>query len=127
MARRFSAPYQSEPVSSLATWARNLAIFSIIAVVVSILIVRFGFLEMKPALATFFGALAVAGLSILVGLAAFAMGVLNSQGRFFAAALGPAVLNVGMIVVVLALAGHVDPPILSLAFGVLAGAAAALG
>jgi uncharacterized protein (DUF1499 family) len=39
--------------------------------VVSIIIVRFGFLEMKPALATFFGALACAGLSILVGLAAF--------------------------------------------------------
>ena len=38
---------------------------------VSILIVRFGFLEMKPALATFFGALACAGLSILVGFAAF--------------------------------------------------------
>ena len=72
MARRFSAPYQSEPVSSLATWSRNLAIFSIVAVVVSILIVRFGFLEMKPALATFFGALACAALSILVGLAAFA-------------------------------------------------------
>jgi uncharacterized protein (DUF1499 family) len=40
-------------------------------VLVSIIIVRFGFLEMKPALATFFGALACAGLSILVGLAAF--------------------------------------------------------
>jgi uncharacterized protein (DUF1499 family) len=72
MARRFSAPYQSEPVSGLATWSRNLALFSIIAVVVSILIVRFGFLEVKPALATFFGALALAGLSILLGLAAFA-------------------------------------------------------
>src|ERR1700682_4191649 len=72
MARRFSAPYQSEPVSSLATWSRNLAIFSVVAVVVSIIIVRFGFLEMKPALATFFGALGCAGLSILVGLAAFA-------------------------------------------------------
>ncbi len=72
MARRFSAPYQSEPVSSLATWARNLALFSVVVVVVSILIVRFGFLEMKPALATFFGALACAGLSILLGLAAFA-------------------------------------------------------
>ena len=58
---------------------------------------------------------------ILVGLAAFAMGVLNSQGRFFAAALGPAILNVGMIATVLALAGRVDPPILSLAFGVLVG------
>jgi hypothetical protein len=71
MARRFSAPYQSEPVSSLASWARNLAVFSIVAVLVSIAIVRFGFLEIKPALATFFGALACAGLSILVGLAAF--------------------------------------------------------
>src|SRR3954463_11002521 len=71
MARRFSAPYKSEPVSSLASWARNLAVFSVVAVVVSIAIVRFGFLEMKPALATFFGALACAVLSILVGLAAF--------------------------------------------------------
>ncbi len=34
---------------------------------------------------------------VLVGLAAFAMGVLNSQGRFFAAAFGPAVLNIGML------------------------------
>src|ERR1700710_995950 len=85
MARRFSAPYQSEPVSSLATWARNLAVFSIVAVVVSILIVRFGFLEMKPALATFFGALACAALSILVGLAAFAAIWQNGsrrRGRF---------------------------------------------
>jgi uncharacterized protein (DUF1499 family) len=72
MARRFSAPYQSEPFSGLATWARNLAVFSVIAVVVSILIVRFGFLEMKPALATFFGALGLAALSILIGLAGFA-------------------------------------------------------
>jgi uncharacterized protein (DUF1499 family) len=71
MARRFSAPYQSEPVSSLASWARNLAVFSVVAVVVSILIVRFGFLEVKPALATFFGALACAVLSILFGFAAF--------------------------------------------------------
>jgi uncharacterized protein (DUF1499 family) len=71
MARRFSAPYQTEPVSGLATWARRLAVFSAVAAVVSIIIVRFGFLEMKPALATFFGALACAGLSILVGLAAF--------------------------------------------------------
>src|ERR1700759_4611359 len=72
MARRFSAPYQSEPFSGLATWARNLAVFSVIAAVVSILIVRFGFLEMKPAIATFFGALGCAGLSILIGLAGFA-------------------------------------------------------
>ena len=72
MARRFSAPYQTEPVSGLANWARNLAVFAIVAVVVSIIIVRFGFLEIKPALATFFGGLAIAGSSILVGLAGFA-------------------------------------------------------
>lgn len=72
MARRYTAPYLSEPVSGLATWARNLAVFSAVAVVVSILILRFGFLEMKPALATFFGALALAVLSILIGFAAFA-------------------------------------------------------
>ena len=72
MARRFYAPYQKEPVSRLASWARNLAVFSAIAVLVSILIVRFGFLEVKPALATFFGALGCAGLSILLGFAAFA-------------------------------------------------------
>src|SRR5688500_11922356 len=72
MARRFSAAYQSEPVSALANWARRLAVFSLVAAIVSIIIIRFGFLEFKPALATFFGALAIAGLSILVGLAAFA-------------------------------------------------------
>ena len=72
MARRFSAPYQTEPVSGLATWSRNLAVFGVVAVLVSVLIVRFGFLEMKPAMATFFGGLAIAGLSILLGLGAFA-------------------------------------------------------
>lgn len=72
MARRFSAPYQSEPVSSLASWARNLAVFAVVAVLVSIIIVRFDFLEPKPALTTFFGGLAIAAVSILFGLAGFA-------------------------------------------------------
>jgi Protein of unknown function (DUF1499) len=68
MARRFSAPYLSEPVSRLASWSRNLAVCAVVAVLVSIIIVRFGFLEIKPALATFFGALVCAGLSILAGV-----------------------------------------------------------
>jgi Protein of unknown function (DUF1499) len=72
MARRFSAAYHSEPFSALATWARRLALFSLVASIVSIIIIRFGFLEFKPALVTFFGALGVAGLSILVSFAAFA-------------------------------------------------------
>jgi putative peptidoglycan lipid II flippase len=58
---------------------------------------------------------------VLVGLAALAMGALHAHGRFFAAALGPAVLNVGMIGAVVLLATRVEPPILSLAIGVLAG------
>ena len=58
---------------------------------------------------------------ILVGLAAMATGVLNSQGRFFASAIGPAVLNVGMIVAVVLLPRYLDQPIVSLAIGVLAG------
>ena len=65
MARRFSAPYQSEPFSGLATWARRLAVFAGVVALVSILVVRFGFLEIKPALMTFFGALACAGLGAL--------------------------------------------------------------
>jgi uncharacterized protein (DUF1499 family) len=71
MARRFSAAYQSEPVSSLALWARRMAVFAAIAAMVSIAIVRFGFLEVKPALTTFFGALSFAGLSTLVALCGF--------------------------------------------------------
>ena len=62
----------------------------------------------------------------LVGLAALAMGVLQIHGRFFAAAIGPAIINVGMIVGVVLLARRVEPPILSLAFGVLLGGVAQL-
>lgn len=72
MARRYHAPYQKEPVSGLATWARNLAVFSAVATLSSIAVVRFGFLEMRPAMATWFGALTLAGLSILLALAGFA-------------------------------------------------------
>ena len=72
MARRFAAAYHTEPTSSLALTTRRLAVFSLAATILSVAIVRFGFLDFKPALATFFGALALAGLSIVVGFAAFA-------------------------------------------------------
>jgi putative peptidoglycan lipid II flippase len=58
---------------------------------------------------------------VLVGLSALAMGALNAENRFFTSALGPAISNVGMIAGVLLLSRHVDPPILALALGVLAG------
>lgn len=60
---------------------------------------------------------------ILVGLASLGMAALNAHHRFFTAALGPAVLNVAMILAVLVLAARVAPPILSLAIGVLVGGA----
>ena len=71
MARRFSAPYQMESMSGLALWARRLAVFAAIATLASIGIVRFGFLEVRPAMATFFAALGLAGLSILLAFAGF--------------------------------------------------------
>jgi Protein of unknown function (DUF1499) len=95
MARRFSAPYLSEPVSGLASWSRNLAVFAVVAVVVSIIILRFDFLEIKPALATFFGALVCAGLSILLGLmggAAIWQSGASGVGRILLAFLIDAVL-----------------------------------
>jgi len=58
---------------------------------------------------------------LLVGLAALASGTLNAHHRFFTAALGPVVLNLCMIAAVLLLAGHFQPPIVSLAVGVLTG------
>ena len=58
---------------------------------------------------------------LLVGLAAMATGVLNAHQRFVAGAIGPAVLNLGMIGSVLLLARHLDPPIVSLAVGVIVG------
>lgn len=72
MARRFSAPYQTEPVSALASWARRFAIFALVTTPAAIAVIRFGFLDFRPALATLFGALACAVVSVLLGLAGFA-------------------------------------------------------
>jgi putative peptidoglycan lipid II flippase len=63
---------------------------------------------------------------LLVGLGALAMGLLNTHGKFFASALGPALLNVGIIGSVLLLARRLEPPILALAIGVLVGGVAQL-
>src|SRR5690606_35040607 len=60
---------------------------------------------------------------LLVSLAAMLMGVLNSLGKFFIPALAPALMNVGMIVCSIVLAPFVDPPVMSLAIGVLVGGA----
>lgn len=61
---------------------------------------------------------------LMVSLAALLMGILNSLGKFFVPAIAPALMNLGMIVCSIALTPIVDPPILSLAIGVLVGGAA---
>jgi uncharacterized protein (DUF1499 family) len=64
-------PYIEEPISKLAAWSGRLALFSLAAVVLSIVIVRSGLLEIMPALATFGAALIFAGLAILLAFASF--------------------------------------------------------
>lgn len=56
----------------LAAWSRRLAVFALVAVAVAVIVVRFGFLEYRPAMITLLGALALAVLAILVAFAGFA-------------------------------------------------------
>jgi len=59
-----------EPISSLAVWARRVALFSLAATFVAIVIVRSGALDIVPALSTLAGALLLAAIAILLALAA---------------------------------------------------------
>ena len=63
--------FADDPPSRLAIWARRFAFFALVATLLSIIVVRSGFLEIQPSLATFGGALVFAGLAVLLGLAAF--------------------------------------------------------
>lgn len=58
---------------------------------------------------------------LLIALAAVLMGALNALGKFGVPALAPAGFNVGMIACAALLSTRVDPPVLALAWGVLAG------
>jgi uncharacterized protein (DUF1499 family) len=68
MLRRY---IMEQPTSRLAIWARRMALFSLAATVLAIIILRSGLLEIWPALTTFFGALALAVVALLLALAAF--------------------------------------------------------
>jgi len=61
-----------------------------------------------------------------ISLVALSGGVLNSLGHFFAPAAAPALLNLCIIAAAVGLSGYVDPPVFSLALGVLLGGAAQL-
>jgi uncharacterized protein (DUF1499 family) len=59
-----------EPTSRLAIWARRVALFSLVATLVAVIIVRSGALEIVPALSTLAGALVLAVVAILLALSA---------------------------------------------------------
>lgn len=60
---------------------------------------------------------------LLVAFAAVSMGTLNSLGRFGIPALAPAMFNLIMIAAALILTRYIDPPILALGIGAVAGGA----
>src|SRR5580700_2451448 len=59
-----------EPPSRLAIWARRIALFSLAATLIAVIIVRSGALEIVPALSTLAGALVLAVLAILLAIGA---------------------------------------------------------
>jgi uncharacterized protein (DUF1499 family) len=59
-----------EQPSRLAIWARRVALFSLAATLIAVIIVRSGALEIVPALSTLGGALALAMLAILLAFGA---------------------------------------------------------
>jgi hypothetical protein len=59
-----------EPVSRLAIWSRRVALFSLVATFIGVIIVRSGALDVVPAVSTLAGALALAVVAILLALGA---------------------------------------------------------
>lgn len=58
-------------MSRLAVWSLRLALFSLAATLIAVIIVRSGALDVVPAVSTLAGALVLAALSILLAVAAF--------------------------------------------------------
>jgi uncharacterized protein (DUF1499 family) len=94
-------PVFDVPMSKLAAWSARLGWFSLAVVILSILIVRGGFLEIEPALATFAAALIFAALAILLAFASFV--VIWRQGL---AGLGRAVIGLALGLALLAYPGY---------------------
>jgi hypothetical protein len=62
--------YSEQPISKLAVWARRMALFSLAATSIAIIIVRSGALDIVPALSTLAGALVLAAVAILLSFGA---------------------------------------------------------
>jgi len=86
MARHFTLA--DEPMSKLAIWARRMALFSLTAVVVSIIIVRSEWLDIGPAITSFVVALAPSIVALALAVAALVViwiDGLRGLGHTFAA------------------------------------------
>src|ERR1044072_4275820 len=62
---------QADPTSRLPIWARRGAGFAVAVMLLAIIIVRSGILEIVPSLAIVGGAFIIAGVGMLLALAAF--------------------------------------------------------
>ena len=62
--------FNEQPISRLAVWARRLALFSLAATLIAVIVVRSGVLDLVPALSTLAGALLLACVAILLAFAA---------------------------------------------------------
>jgi len=62
--------FTDRPVSRLAIWARRIALFSLVATIIAVIIVRSGALDIVPALSTLAGALVLACVAILLAFGA---------------------------------------------------------
>ena len=63
-------PIIEEPVSRLAVWSNRLALFALVLAALSVIVLRTDLLEIVPAMATYGAALVLAGLAMLLALAA---------------------------------------------------------
>jgi hypothetical protein len=62
--------FNEQPISRLAIWARRIALFSLVATLIAVIIVRSGALDLVPALSTLAGALVLACVAILLAFGA---------------------------------------------------------
>lgn len=85
-----------DPISRLAIWSRRVALFALVSAILGTIIVRTGFLEIVPALATVAGALALAVVAILLAIAALVViwreGLGGGASAFGAIAIGLALI-----------------------------------
>lgn len=115
-------------LTQLFVWLGGLAIVGVLAAPLIVRAMAPGFVDDPEKLAlTVTLTRILFPLMLLVGLWAYFMGLLNTLRHFAVPALGPAVLNVAMIVACVWWVPRVEPGIIALAVGVMVGGALQVG